>query len=102
MCNLELFRLRQCTVNLYTQRHVYIDNYIYKYMQSQCTEYIFMYVHVLVHVNMCVGGCAHVHIYKVFSAKVKKKKKKAPAPCIVAGLAHCKIGGKIQRSPGRG
>jgi len=32
----------------------------------------------------------------------KKGKKKAPAPCTVAGLAHCKIGGKIQRSPGRG
>lgn len=53
-----------------------------------------------VHINVL---CAHVDIYKVFSAQVEKKEReKAPAPCIVAGLAHCKIGGKIQRSPGRG
>lgn len=62
---------------------------------------IYMYMCVLVHVNVWVHVCAHMHIYKVFSAKVLKKEK-APAPFIVAGLAHCKIEGKIKRSPGRG
>lgn len=60
MCNLGPFRLTQCTVSLYTHKDVYIDNYVYKYMQPQCTEYIYVYVRV----------CVYVHIYTVFSAKV--------------------------------
>lgn len=68
---------------------------------------IYMSVRVLVHVNVRVRVCVHMCTYIKYSVpsfKKKKKKKKeiAPAPCIVAGLAHCKIGGKIQRSPGRG
>lgn len=31
---------------------------------------IYMYMCVLVHVNVWVRVCAHMHIYKVFSAKV--------------------------------
>lgn len=57
---------------------------------------IYMYVRVLVHVNVWVRVCTYIKY------SVPRLKKKAPAPCIVAGLAHCQIGGKIQRSPGRG
>lgn len=61
---------------------------------------IYMYVCACVGIVLGGGGC--VCTYIKYSVPRFKKKGKAPAPCIVAGLAHCKIGGKIQRSPGRG
>lgn len=78
---------------------MYIDNYVYKYMQLQCTEYIYVCACACRRVGTCV--CTYIK-YSVPRFKKKGKKGKAPAPSIVAGLAHCRIGGKIQRSPGRG
>lgn len=72
MCNSELLMLTQCTVNLYTHADMCIQTDMYTNICNR--DALNIYMHMRVHVNVCVHMWTYIR-YSVLRFKKRKEKR---------------------------